>query len=638
MKWKKYMALLLAASCVMLTGCRESEVIQNVILTTDAEEVDDTQTLSSEEQQRIDEMAQFLADKQEEESKSNSGEEKSVAQKEGDAADSDSGNETGADGKEQDSPGGGNSANSGSDNGDSVQGPDSDDKTDEKEEEKKDNPEDDQEETPDPEDDENDGNNPAGRLENDPNARQIYDEDGNIINLPEFVSTVAAPSEAGLIVQMLGGNGMLAASSEDLLSNSLAQTVFADEGISEAAQLWDASGAMSDSNFQKLLEIHPDCVIVCNGDNSLDSGDRKQKLDEADIPVVRIAALSSAKNIEAAVLSVGAALGDNTSEGGLNSLKLSQDYVAYEQDLVGEVSGKNGISSYYGYDFYDKPDSEGTYSPTSASRITLYIDGWDDDAYLRGRAPFDQAVYQSGLAYIDKDYDYHAMTYYLSNAGIVDAVSQFSGTGTVYLDPTCVVKYSSESTSGHAVYNWNYTNVVNQIGGFRMTRSLFRVLYTGGDEQYRSNYLGFLGDKTYPAVLVSSQEIKDKLEASKNSSTGLYRAGTLHEGETNESVLNHYLGYDGMWDYLYETLNSNITSAGLVTDIFGDYDIYVNPCGIGSWADGSVEGFLETIWASSKFYGSYSQNQVNAQIRDFYKKFYRHDLTDAQLDDILDGL
>lgn len=636
MKWKQSVALILAASCVVMTGCRESEVIQNVVLTEDASEVDDTQTLSSEEQEKIDEMAQFLSDKQQEETKSNSGTVDTATKKEGEAADSDSGTQTGAEGEDEGLPGGGSAANSGNSD-DTAQGPDSDDTTDEKEEEDEEKDEEEDEEK-DEEKEENQDPVPGsvGRLSENPDARQVYDADGNIINLPEFVTSAAAPGEAGLIVQMLGGEGMLVASSEDLLSNSLAQEVFADEGISNVVSLWDKDGNMSDGNFQKLLEMHPDCVIVCNDNSSLETDYRKQKLDEADIPVMKIASLSSAEGIEQAVLSVGKSLGDNTSQGGLNSWKLAQDYVSYEQDLVGKVSGKNGISSYMGYNFYkNKPDSEGTYSPTSASRITLYIDGWDDDAYLRGRAPFDRAVYQSGLAYIDKDYDYHAMTYYLSNAGIVDAVSQFSGTGTLYLDPTDITKYSSVSTSGHAVYNWNYTNVVNQIGGFQTTYHLFSVLYAGGDGKYRSNYLGFLGDKTYPAVLVSSQEIKDKLEASKNSSTGLYRPG-IQVSQTEE-LTYYYLGYDGMLDYL-NSIGSNISSSGLSTNIGGDYDVYVNPCGVGSWTDGSVEGFLETIWASSQFYKNYSPTEVNNKIKEFYQRFYRHDLTGAQLDDILDGL
>lgn len=608
MKWKQSVALLLAASCVMLTACRESEVIQNVILTQDASEVDDTEVLDSNQQEQIDEMAQFVSEKQKDETKSNPDDVKNTAKEGEDISDSAAGRNLGNsvdDGSQRQVSDGGSADVAGDSTKSGEPSPDEEDETEDVL--------DGEEETPDPEE-EGKGKNSGGRLADDPNARQIYDEDGNVIDLPEHVSSVAAPSDIGLIVQMLGGAGMLKASSSDFLSNSLAQQVFADESFSEITQLWsgDGSGGMSDSDFQKLLEMHPDCCIIYNGGSNL-SDDQVAKLKEADIPVVPVPKLSTAENIEQTVLSVGQALGDNTSKGGLNSQQLAVDYVKYEQKLLTQVSGKNGISTYLGMNFYDEDAlvsnilaTEGTYS--NSGKATLYIDGWDDAAYIRGT---DQNVLnQSGIAVIHKDYVYHAMSWYLGNAGVIDAVSACYYTGDLYLNPL----------RNEGAAECNFPSYLTLGGNYFNPYRVFYVPYVNlGNLAYAelSNYLGFLGEDTYPAVLVSSQAIYDKLYASQYSAAGLYRPGDEGEG------------------LLYRKWSG---SEWFGTEIFGNYDIYINPCGVGSWADGSVEGFLEAVWASSKFYGSYSENEVNEKIKDFYRTFYRHELTDAQLADILDGL
>ena len=97
--------------------------------------------------------------------------------------------------------------------------------------------------------------------------RQIYDDDGNVIDLPEEVNAVVAPGEAGLIVQMLGGQDILTGTSASILSDGLAMAVFADEGIEKAMNYWDGDGSapMSTENFSVLVESKPDVCIAVGG-------------------------------------------------------------------------------------------------------------------------------------------------------------------------------------------------------------------------------------------------------------------------------------------------------------------------------------------------------------------------------------
>ncbi|MGN0613293.1 MAG: hypothetical protein ACI4JB_05270, partial [Porcipelethomonas sp.] len=85
-------------------------------------------------------------------------------------------------------------------------------------------------------------------------------------------------------------------------------------------------------------------------------------------------------------------------------------------------------------------------------------------------------------------------------------------------------------------------------------------------------------------------------------------------------------------DYGFEAEGKLVTSY-----VRGDYDVYVNPYGVCSWTEGSVESVLECKWAAWKIQGAYSESEVKSEIKKFYSKFYRYELSDSEVNRILGG-
>lgn len=84
-------------------------------------------------------------------------------------------------------------------------------------------------------------------------------------------------------------------------------------------------------------------------------------------------------------------------------------------------------------------------------------------------------------------------------------------------------------------------------------------------------------------------------------------------------------------DYGFLDEDGNIVK----TTIVGDYRIYVNPSGAASWTNGSVESIIEPIWLAWKFHNAYTEEEVRETVRTFYRKFYRYELSEEQIDRIL---
>lgn len=628
-----FISFLIAGQCVALTGCRESEEIQNIILTADAEVQDETEEINPDVEGILDEYAPEIK----EDPDSGSALEKAEAALQEDANQDRLQQDTGYDpdsdinatatdggaGNNASDTGIGDSTGTGNGTTDTSIGGNSTENGDQQ-------PDADSTDSSGNQGNGDDGSTPSGRrpgeLSDDPNARQVYDANGNQIYLPEHTTKVAATGSAALIFQMFGGNEILCASNADFLDNNLTQTVFQDEGIAKTEKLWDGDGnsPMDATAFERLLALYPDCCVGISGKNTF-SEEQIQTLKDNDIPYLVLPDCSSAYNIDTAVQIAGQAIGDNSDIGGLDAAKLAEEFIAYEEKLTKEVISKHGISSCYNRNYYKSKNmyltgsgGDSVYANTVPGTYAGYICGWDDTGYLSLSEGDTVEVEQDGLALFR--HTSGAISYYMSMAGIIDVSVQnvnwttWTGAGGVlaigpYVDAGNGLAFVPSVNAFQKYYRSTILKQDDSDSPYNLEMDFTKTKYA----YYGAAVFGynddenppFLGSEDYPALLVPSQAIKEKLEASRDSELGLYRP--------NGS--NHISSY--IADY---------------------YEIYVNPSGVGSWADGSVESILESVWLSYKYYGGYTESEVKDEIKEFYSTFYRHDLSDSQLSDILNGL
>lgn len=434
----------------------------------------------------------------------------------------------------------------------------------------------------------------AGPSEN-PNDRQVYDSNGNMIDLPEDVNSVVVTGAAAPIVQMLGGEGIISGTSSSFTGNQLALQVFSGE-IGETETLWDGDGSsvMSSANFSKLLQMKPDVCMTVSGQSSF-STSQMQTLQEKKIAVVTLPSMTSYNNIKDAVGIVGEVIGDRSGEdGGVNGSKLASDYVDYCDDLIAEVKGKTGLFTWNNIDF--NTGSKNAKNTASDGQYTLYVSEWESSVYKIANSSGTKLYEDSGVAVAPQGYSNSPLSYFLSVAGVCNNGARFV----------------QDTRSEYAVVPLN-RNV------FKHTTSGSHSFYSDKNESFarvKSSSLDVgLGEEQFKAIIVGSSTAKNKIENSKTWKS---------QGKVTANNVTDYgfLGSDG----------SLITSY-----VRGDYDVYVNPCGVGSWTDGSAESVLETVWAAWKFHGDYSESQVKSKIKEFYSKFYRYDLSDSQINSILSG-
>jgi hypothetical protein len=124
-----------------------------------------------------------------------------------------------------------------------------------------------------------------------------------------------------------------------------------------------------------------------------------------------------------------------------------------------------------------------------------------------------------------------------------------------------------------------------------------------------------LGDPGFPAVVAADAQIKERLR-----SDPLWADYGQIVSSSGLTVSHGFLDEDG---------------SIVPTTITGDYDILVNPRGVSGWTGGAPESILEPFWVAAQFYGAYTPDALRLRTRDFYRRFYRHELTEAQLAMIL---
>lgn len=415
-----------------------------------------------------------------------------------------------------------------------------------------------------------DANEPENVPDDVDTSKYIVDASGRTVAIPEQVDTVTAVDAAAQIVEMLGGPGRLVGANRDFLSSSLAQSAFSD--LTSIQGWWDGSGEnrISDANFASLLSENPDVCFEISGQNTF-SNDQAAQLEANGIAYVVLPPLSSQENLKQAVSLAATVLGSHAGSGESCSA-IASAYSAWVDDVVAEVGSK-----------------------TAGSSLTsLYISGWDPAVtYQLNGTKGVLETSGSGLA----------MAYSPAKAQLVST----------FMNAANVVNESTRILSTHRKTDLVY--VAPMFHQFDPAVSGTQAAFYSGAGEYGSAYDLFvarmlsdtvyyqLGGSQFPAVIAADQETKENLE---NNWFWQY-----HETDENGYV--------------------NVSGESFYCGVVGEYEIYVNPQGMCSWAAGSAESPLEAYWIACKLTGAYSEEEVYNKTQEFYRQFFGVDLSNAQL-------
>ncbi len=403
-----------------------------------------------------------------------------------------------------------------------------------------------------------------------PDKRIVDDDNPDETVEPVIGSRVTAVGEAATIVEMLAGKGQLVGTSSSFY-DSFTQEVFADKGASDVPVWWDGDGSDPCNNFNALLEAHPDVCFEISQQDTF-SEEQIAALNDAGIAYTVLPELNSIANIESAVTIVGEVLGDHESEGGTNAVRIASEYCDWANNTISWAQG-NYDTMYTTYIGRWAPDDEWQIYTTSGTVKWGYGAPVGAD-FLKNQVTKEQTA---------------PLNECMTAAGVVN-----EGRDGYYVDPLRGGYYNSQIVAGIAKWS-QYTCYVTD---------------------WRNNTGTALGESDYPAVIVANQGILND----------------MLNGEDQYGQINYFYYHwtpQSPFDtgYIYGYGFDDLMGDGqkMTTHISGAYDIYVNPSGVGSWANGSVESPMEALWLASVFQGTISMSDVENEVRNFYSEFYGYD-------------
>ena len=443
-----------------------------------------------------------------------------------------------------------------------------------------------------PEEQESQGSISQGGNTTDPTVkpveRKVVDIAAHREEIPENVSSVAAVGEAANIVRMLGGEVKLIATSESY-NSGFAGTLLGNNNVNV---LWSKSGSryLNDSDFAKLIALNPAVCFEISGDLTF-SDAQINELESHNIKYLVLPSLASDHGIREAVSVVGMVLGTCN---GTDANKKAADYLAFI-DEVKKFLGQKGdpfFADNYNYDTGKRISSDSS----DIGTYTLYINGWDysakykllDDAYV--------TLEGTGLPVARTGYKYSPIPYYLALAGIANSASLMENNYSIY---ESILKYINPISSPN--------KALSIVSSNDLVNDLTRLYTSAGGLN--------LGEGSFRTIIVNSPETKQEIE--KNPLWKYYGRTYSATGLTQ--------------GYGFTDQNGDI----VISSIHGEYEILVIPTGIGSWADGSAESFLLSLWAASTIKHTVSENELESYISRFYSTFYGIDLTSSQMKEML---
>lgn len=410
----------------------------------------------------------------------------------------------------------------------------------------------------------------------------VTDGKGKEQEIPEDVHSVTAVGSVASVVEMLGGSGRLVGSSSNFISSSLANTLCDD--LSSVENWWDGDGqeTISDSNFKKLLEAAPEVCFEISGQNTFSSSQIEQ-LEEAGISYMVLPALDSVEHLKEMVTIVAEVLDENASSG-KKATTIAKNYCNWVDDTLKTVESKT----------------------SNVALASLYISDWRDDVTYQLTKNYESLPSEacsngtgSGVAVAWSVTKSELMTTWMSAAGVTNTATSNGNLKTTeeyYVTPMFHQFFPKFSSSDYSYYDKN--------------------IQAGADwfvtQKISDSSVNLLGTDAFPAIIVANSEIQKKIE--------------------NNWFWQYWGKLTGSdWGFGY-TSDDGTT---FYSSIGGDYDIYVSPTGIESWADGCLESPLEAYWVANKISGKISDSTLKSKVKSFYKDFFGVSLSDSQLDKII---
>ena len=459
---------------------------------------------------------------------------------------------------------------------------------------------------------------------------QVHGRNGDYSEIPTF-NTVAAYGPTAVAVQMLCGEGPLLGTDASTLAGGFS-AVFADEGARSLPAMWADGGTSAGINIDAILDANIDAVIVDS--ISALTPEQEAELNEWGTAVMYIPGFSSATNLLTSVSVLGEMLEGSTAlASGVSPKARAADYVKYHQDLCNEIMAANG--GFTTFQLKSEADGEDAnewfridagqeLNFSSRRMFTLLIEEWDYDARYKGASGNGsslQSNYGVGFTHIGRGNS--PVSYYMGVGGAADN-SAFGGDwgklGVVWQFDSMYVRsdasnwdYSSASPFARGIYNIDNSSFYNG--------SLLKTA------ERRWRHVKHLGEQEYPAVIVTDANMRSALLADAQSGTGIY------------SAYGYTTIVDGAQVTGLRLPSGNVIPSDISSAINWDDAVLVLPDGLVSqWTQGSVESVLMAPWIASQWqfqtgwHGDFEQ-----EVRDFYSTFYRYDLSDAELADIIDG-
>ena len=434
--------------------------------------------------------------------------------------------------------------------------------------------------------------------------REIIDANDKHVKIPSNVEKVSAVGDAALYVEMLGGTGRLVASSDDLKNSKMAARVFGQEEIHNIAALWSGNGStpLSDRAFKQLLEVaRPEVCFVCSGAETF-SDVQLEKLSEEEVYVITLPKLNNTENIKKAVNIIAQVLGDRSEEGGLDALSIAEEYSAWLDSVIKEglskkrlFSGPDKIDfnndSYINYTTLKNEDAADT------GDYTIFVSDWDDGASYTVSSGSNVITRGDGMAIAASGYSTTPLAYYMSIGGLCNTSALSADLFHEqywYVSP--LVPYSMSISENAGVWNKQVNKSISSV--------------TGKDS---------LGAENFKYVIAANKKIKKNIEDDKEKEYGLWKSYGFQD---SHGVTGYGMVIDSTFIY---------------SNVIGDYEVLVNPCGAGRWTSGSPEAALEVYWVNGLLWGDFSHEYINEKIKDFYKEFYRYELSSDEIKMILRG-
>lgn len=416
--------------------------------------------------------------------------------------------------------------------------------------------------------------------------KQVVDAYGKQVEIPENVDQVAAVGEVAVMVMMLSGPDRLAAVNKDLTAGNLAAPIY--PALSQVPALWDGSGnvPLSESGFQALLAAAPDVVLETSGSRTV-TENQAARLAEEGIAYLVLPEPTSTANIGTIMTTLGTVLGDQSSQGGANAPQRAADYLSWVDNVAKRVS--QATASYAAYTDNDSGTSvAGTY--------TLYVDGWDDSAYYRLYSDTYLTLSGYGCAVVNNGAttSCQAVSNYLGLAHVVNTSAQYG-------------------ISPKSLY---FTPLISAYRTMEVTGSAADGMVTPGQKLLEQSD-GSLGTGNFAILLAADSRVAQSIAASEL--WAVYPHINSGDGSFNS---------DGFLDEEGNLVRTQISDA---------YEIVVNPRGLSTWAGGSAESILESVWAAWRFFGALPEEEMRGYISDFYTRFYGYSLSAPEIDRILEG-